>query len=162
MKKFFALFMVLVLCMSTAVPAFAAEVSEDSSTSESSVVYDTRADRGSYESTWFDGSGSLQGREFTIYTGISGRFGLTFGIEDSTRTADVKIMLRNPSGNYIFLGSSGSPLCLLGTTSSGWKTEQAYVITGQPAGTYTLMPIRSLLPTEYVLCVGFMMFDLTH
>lgn len=154
--------MVLVLCMSTAVPAFAAEVSEDSSTSESSVVYDTRADRGSYESTWFDGSGSLQGREFTIYTGISGRFGLTFGIEDSTRTADVKIMLRNPSGNYIFLGSSGSPLCLLGTTSSGWKTEQAYVITGQPAGTYTLMPIRSLLPTEYVLCVGFMMFDLTH
>lgn len=138
MKKFFALFMVLVLCMSTAVPAFAAEVSEDSSTSESSVVYDTRADRGSYESTWFDGSGSLQGREFTIYTGISGRFGLTFGIEDSTRTADVKIMLRNPSGNYIFLGSSGSPLCLLGTTSSGWKTEQAYVITGQPSGTYTV------------------------
>lgn len=152
MKKFLALLMALTLCLSMAVPAFAAGVAEDTDVPAGAVVYeddrivvyDTRAGSSArstdYGYVWFNSSGSLQEDNIYVATGVSGRVGMTLGIESSSSKAHAFAYVYNPRGNMLFLSNdiTGSTVCELGDYNGGWLAEQKFVFTGQPSGTYRI------------------------
>lgn len=150
MKKFLALLMALTLCLSMAVPAFAAETVKDSDVSngvvvyedDRIVVYDTRTNADAramiYGYAWFDGKGALQEDEIRMQINSTGSYGITFGIESSSSSAYAYCMIQDPQHHEVPFEDSSIPLSIIGNVNGRWVPEAKHRFYAYTTGTWII------------------------
>lgn len=167
MKRFFALFMAVLLCMVMPITAFATEnvattnnqelklaegeviVYQDDSVTVTSLpasavdesVLNARAT--TYESVWLDKSAS---GNFKINTSNSGTIGITLKVESSSDDSFAYITMRNPAGKTF----TGDGYYVKPSTNGGDGEYFKYY--GASAGTYTVDYVASTQVGMRIMC----------
>lgn len=93
MKKITAFFMVLVFCLSMAVPAFAV----DSSTAQSDSISSASTRGTDYGNAWISSSSA---GSFTVTTSKSGTIYMTLKVESSSSSSLAEVSVQKPDGSW--------------------------------------------------------------
>lgn len=125
MKKFFSFLMAITLCLSIAVPAFAA----DSSSAQSDTISLASTRSTDYGNAWIS---SASAGSFTVTTSKSGTLYMTLKVESSSNSSWAYVSVKKPNGSYYANNIYVDP------TSEGGEGVHLKM-TFASAGTYTIV-----------------------
>lgn len=124
MKKIISVLMALLLCVSMAAPAFAADVSPQQPVSTS--IASTRST--DYGDAWIGSSGS---GSFTVTTSKGGTLRMTLKVESASNSSFAYVSVKKPNGTYYKNDIYVDP-----TSESGEGVHLMMILAS--AGTYTI------------------------